>query len=137
MKFVVDTNVLFTFFWRASSTRGLLLRQEFDFFSPELASEEIKEQKDEILRKTGISSEQFNEIWKELSVLVEFVPLEEYSDFFMKVSIAPDEDDIDFLALALKLDCPLWSNDKALKKQSLVEVFDTREFIYILSKNLP
>lgn len=132
MEFVVDTNVLFTFFWKASSTGRLLVKQEFDFFSPELALEEINEHRDEILRKTGISSKQFKELRKDLAIFIEFIPLEEYSLFLQKALVIPDKDDIDFLALALKLDCPVWSNDKDLKQQSLVKVFSTKELIEFL-----
>mgnify|MGYP001595203714 CR=1 FL=1 len=41
MKFVVDTNILFTFLWKDSFTKGILLDQELEFFAPEYALEEI------------------------------------------------------------------------------------------------
>ena len=37
--------------------------------------------------------------------------------------------DIDFFALAVKIGCPIWSNDKLFKKQSEVLVFTTIEII--------
>jgi len=37
MEFVVDTNVLFTFFWEGSFTKKLLVKQELELFSPEFA----------------------------------------------------------------------------------------------------
>jgi len=36
-----------------------------------------------------------------------------------------DEKDTPFLALALKLQCPVWSNDGDFEKQNLVEVYKT------------
>ena len=56
------------------------------------------------------------------------VPVEEYAPFKQKaLSPCPKghEGDWPFLALALKLGCPLWSNDSALKKQSTVKAFST------------
>ena len=41
--------------------------------------------------------------------------------------------DIDFLALALKLKLPVWSNDSHLKKQSKVIVYSTSELLKSLS----
>jgi predicted nucleic acid-binding protein len=56
----------------------------------------------------------------------------------MKEALAiPDPDDIDFTALALKLDCPLWSNDKELKQQTVVKVFSTSELISFLPETRP
>ena len=44
--------------------------------------------------------------------------------------ISPDEKDTVYLALALKLRCGLWSNDKDLKeKQNSVQVYSTEELI--------
>lgn len=137
MEFVVDTNVLFTFFWEGSFTRKLLVKQELELFSPEFALEEINSHCDEILKKTGISLEEFKKLRKELAILVEFIPLEEYSSFMDKASAIPDPDDVDFAALALKLNCPIWSNDKGLKQQSRVKVFSTSELIESLSKTIP
>ena len=137
MDFVVDTNVLFTFFWVGSSTRKLLVKQELDLFSPEFALDEINSHCDEILKKTGISLEEFKRLRRELAILVEFIPLEEYSSFMKEALAIPDPDDIDFTALALKLDCPLWSNDKELKQQTVVKVFSTSDLISLLSETRP
>ena len=69
--------------------------------------------------------------------IVEFIPLEEYSSFMKEALAIPDPDDIDFTALALKLDCPLWSNDKELKQQTVVKVFSTSDLISLLSETAP
>lgn len=42
-------------------------------------------------------------------------------------SITPDKYDQDYFALALKLGCPIWSNDKALKGQKRIKVYSTKE----------
>ncbi len=127
---VVDTNVLLTFFWKDSISRRILPKRAFDFFSPQLALEEMNSHRLEILEKADISGEDFQKIREDLAMLVEFIPFREYSAFLRKVSRIPDKDDIDFIALALKLSAPVWSNDKELKRQSSpVQVFNTKEFI--------
>jgi predicted nucleic acid-binding protein len=134
MKFVVDTNVLFTFFWKESFTKGVLVDQDLEFFAPEFALREINEHRNEILEKTGISLEEFKKLRTDIAICVEFIPLEEYSEFLQRASSIPDPDDVDFIALALKLDLPIWSNDSHLKEQSKVKVFSTKELINFLSK---
>ncbi len=78
MKFVVDTNILFTFFWENSFNKGILLDQDFEFFAPEYALEEINRNKKEIIRKTEISFDKFKELRTDLAICVGFIPLEEY-----------------------------------------------------------
>ena len=131
MKFVVDTNVLFTFFWKDSFTKGLLVDQDLEFSAPEFALEEINKHTDEILKKTGISLDKFKELRRDLAIFVEFIPLKEYKEFLPNaLSLIPMyPNDIDFLALALKLGLQIWSNDPHLKKQSKVKVYTTSEFI--------
>ncbi len=93
------------------------------------ALEEINSHKEEILAKTGLVVDSFKERRKELAVYVEFVSLDEYLGCIDKASNILDKNDVDFIALALKMGCPVWSNDKDLKKQSLIEVYTTGEFI--------
>jgi len=129
LKVVVDSNVLFTLFWEKSFSRHLILRRGIKFFSPEYALEEINKFKREIMKKTGLTEQEFDETRRKIIELVEFVPLKDYQSLLAKAQNIPDKNDIDFIALALKLNCLIWSNDKALKKQSIVEVLSTKEFI--------
>ena len=124
MFFVVDTNVLFSFFWKDSPTRQLLAKHRL--VSPELSLKEINKYESLILSKTKLSSKEFLSLKRELAMLVDFVPIEKYSEFFKKAEnisksfSAKDKqeflDDLDFFALALKLDFPIWSNDRLFKK---------------------
>ena len=129
MRLVADTNILFSFFWKKSLSRKILSSGAAELFSPEFALEEINAYESEIRRKTGLSKEEFRESRKELALLVEFVPVEEYRRFFKSLLSVPDKDDIDFLALALHIGCPIWSQDKALKKQGAVTVYSTAELL--------
>lgn len=129
MRLVVDTNILFSVFWKRSMLPRVMASQELELYSPEFALEEIKRYEQEIRAKTGLSKEEFNAKREELAILVGFVPLEEYQKFLKQLTSTPDKDDIDFLALALKLKCPLWSNDKALKRQGNAKIMSTKELL--------
>ena len=50
------------------------------------------------------------------------------------LKLAPHPKDVEYFALALKFDFPIWSNEKAFKKQSVVNIFTTSELISFLSR---
>ncbi|MFH1649223.1 MAG: PIN domain-containing protein [Candidatus Woesearchaeota archaeon] len=130
MKLVVDTNVLFTYFWESSLLRTVLKTEKLVLLAPEYALVELNKHKELITKKTGITSRKFRVMLAELAETVEFVPLEEYSGFLKKaIKITPDEDDVDFFALALKEECALWTNDKGLEQQNFVLVYSTKDIV--------
>ncbi|MBN1385742.1 hypothetical protein JW968_02065 [Candidatus Woesearchaeota archaeon] len=135
MVLVIDSNVLFTYFWESSVFRefcshGLIM------LSPEFALEEINKYKEEIMKKASISESQFNSYRQELVERVDFIALEDYEEELAQLTkqIVDEEllEDIDLLALAKKLDCPLWSNDVRLQDQSIVITLTTKNIIEVL-----
>ena len=90
------------------------------------AIDELEKHKLEILEKTRLTSKEFEEFKIKLQNVVIFVPFSQYSDKIPRAfNLLPEHPkDIDFLALALKLNAGLVSKDKELKKQSEVTVFD-------------
>ena len=125
---------MFSFFWKKSLVKKLLMNQEMLLFAPEFALEEINKYKKDIIVKAKLTAQEFNILRRELAIAIEFIPFEAYKKYLKKaLSFSPDENDIDFLALSLKLKIPLWSNDKLLKKQNVVQVLETKE---VLSKNM-
>jgi len=81
MKFVVDSNVLFTFFWKNSVFNKLILNYDLELYAPEFALEEIKKYSLEIRKKAKISVSEFNSLRRGLLNIVNFVPLEVYKAF--------------------------------------------------------
>lgn len=133
MKLVVDTNVIFSFFNERSKARELSLLPELELYSPSFALDEIEEHKSEILERFSLTEAQFTLIEKLLGTVVKFVGKEEYSEFLPRaMKLSPDPDDADFFGLALKLDCPIWSEDGKLKDQPQVKVLSTTELIDLL-----
>ncbi|ODS37601.1 hypothetical protein BEH94_10275 [Candidatus Altiarchaeales archaeon WOR_SM1_SCG] len=57
------------------------------------------------------------------------VPFEEIEPFIEKAkAISPDVKDVPYIALALKLNIAVWSNDGPIKKkQNIVKVYPTHE----------
>lgn len=130
MMLVVDTNVLFSFFWEGSATRKILMSQWLELFSPEYGLEEINNHMDEIIEKAKISKKRFISLRRELAGFVRFVPVEDYKGMLKAaLNVSPDSADVDFFALALMVEAPLWSNDRLLKAQRRVLVVSTDELI--------
>ncbi|MFA6327948.1 MAG: PIN domain-containing protein [Candidatus Micrarchaeia archaeon] len=65
------------------------------------------------------------------------IPADKYLAFKHKaLELTPDRDDWPFLALALSLSCPIWSNDRGMKGQTEVRVCSTGELVECLGPKL-
>ena len=131
MDFVLDANILFAALIRDSHTRHIILISDNNFYIPEFFFEELKNKIDELTEKTNLAKEKLEEILLEmiLSSGIKIVPKQEIDEFMEKATfISPDPDDIPYFALALKLACPIWSNDGKLKDQNVVRIYNTKEF---------
>ncbi len=143
---VVDSNVLFTYFWKNALLKEFLAREKVKLTAPAYALYEIEKYKKEICEKAKITNQEFNIIKRELEGLVRFIALEEYVSFFHEVkklgkSLSEEQalgllNDADFLALALQLKIPLWSNDRLLKEQKVVTVLNSREMVELLADEI-
>ncbi|MBI4448965.1 hypothetical protein HY641_02985 [Candidatus Woesearchaeota archaeon] len=130
MRLVVDSNVLMRFFWQKSATRSLLLKTGLDQLSVEFALQEIEKHRERICQQTRISRQEFKEVKNELTTVVRFVPLGDYREFLRKAGqVSPDPEDVDFFALAMKIQAPLWSDEGRLKSQQAVRVCSTNDLL--------
>ena len=146
MQLVVDTNILFTFFWKDSFLNVILTKQHITCHAPEYALVEIKKYASDIQKRAHLSKEAWKTLLQSLAEQVLFIPLENYTSSFSIVVGSSQQSsseqereaflkDADFLALATELKCPLWSHDKLLKKQSIVTVLNTRELIVLFPEH--
>jgi len=133
MNLIIDANVLFASLIREGKTIEILLNPFFNFYAPEFLFDEFEKYKEEILRKTYRKEGEFLEILDKLKELVTIIPREDYKEKIRAAEeISPDANDFDYFALALKLNCAIWSNDKKLKEQKRVKVYSTEELINLL-----
>jgi len=140
MRLVVDANELFAGIIAKgkelqSWTLDILFSDEVELFAPFRLLAELEKNRDEIRRKSGFSLQDFEVFVGVLKLRVRFIPLEQFLDKVPEAKeLAPHLKDIEYFALALKLDCPIWAQEKAFKKQSRVKVFSTSELISFLSE---
>ena len=132
MDIVIDANVLFSILIKEGKTEDIIFQEELRIFAPEFLFEEFEKYRDLILVKTHRSTEEFDRLTNILRKRIKTIPNKETEEYIRQANkICPDENDVDYFALALKLNCPIWSNDKRLKKQDVVKIYSTNELFDI------
>jgi len=130
MDLVVDANIVFAALIKDSFSYYLLFSGRFHLFTPEYIFTELETHKEKILAKTKRTTEEFYRLLEILKRRIIVVPLEELTEYVEKAEkISPDPGDMAYFALALKFNCPIWSNDKKLKQQNKVQVYHTHELV--------
>ena len=110
-----------------------------EFYAPELALYELHRYEPLLLKKSKLTKQELDDIVTRLQNHVTFMPWTFYQHAIPTVlhdlqhstqqELQELLDDIDFLALAVTLHCPLWSRDRLLKQQSIVQVFTTSDVV--------
>jgi predicted nucleic acid-binding protein len=133
MELVMDANILFSALIKDGTTARLLFEPALKLYVPEFIIEEFGKYEDIILKKTSRTRQEFAYIMGAIKEVVVVIPEEEYSEYVDEARVAsPDENDVMYLALALKLKCSIWSNDKKLKNQNKVDVYSTVDLMKII-----
>ncbi len=140
MKLVVDTNIVITEFWSGSAFN--VLKNKVQLIAPELVLEEIQSYEADIKKKAGINQAGFDRERAFLAQNIEFIPIDGYKMQLKEAAAMaghlPAErkgeflEDVDFLALALKEGCPIWTHDKIFRLQERIIIFSTKEIIELL-----
>ena len=134
MDLVIDANILFAVCISSGKTEEVLFSEELHLFAPEFIFEEFKKYENIILEKTKRSQEKFDKLLTILKKKIKTIANEETENFIRTArSISPDQNDADYLALAIKLNCSVWSNDKKLKNQDKIQIITTEELAKFLN----
>lgn len=133
MNIVVDANMVIATLVKDGKTTEAFVNSRLSLYAPEFILEELLKYGEEIAAKTHRSLESLSLMISEILSLVQIVPRSEIEPFLDKArSISPDPKDDVYLALALKLACPLWSNDTRLKEQKEIQIYSTDELLRVL-----
>jgi predicted nucleic acid-binding protein len=128
MLLVVDSNPLISLLISKGTRQDILFCDEIEPISPDWALFEIGKHWKEICSKSKFSEDDLNLSLKLVRERVKPFSLNEYSDKLGEAEeISPHAKDNEFFALALKLNCVIWSDEAAFKKQDKVEVFTSEE----------
>lgn len=141
IRFVIDTNILIGALVKDNSFKARLLKkQNFLFYFPDYGLIEIEKFRDYICskRKKEPTAPSFDYAIKFLLESVTIIPGPLYQDQLSsayRLMEKIDPKDTPFLALALHLECPIWSDDAHLKQQSLVPCYSTGEFLALSNED--
>lgn len=139
MLLVVDANVVFSALYSKSSTFDVFAVNRiyglFEFVAPEYLFSEIENRLDKLLSKSKLPREEIEEILEFIKGEIEIIPSGEFIDAVPKATqmLGNHIKDVPYVALALKLGCPIFSGEKRLKALPSVKVFTPRELLDMLS----
>jgi len=106
----------------------LFFSKDIESKSPDRILFEIGKHWKELADKSGLSEKDLELEFTAIRLQLTTFSLNNFSNLLKKgTETSPDPDDSEYFALALKLNCPIWSEDKELKKQDKVRVFNTKE----------
>ena len=129
MILVIDANPFIAGFLRNSTARKIILSDRITSFSPNWLIDEFERNESELMEKFP-SSDDFFETKKLLFKLVKIVAKHEYSEHMEEASkLTNHTKDVPYFALALSLNCPIWSDEKSFKQQSKVKVCSTSDLV--------
>ncbi len=137
MMLVVDVNITNSALISTTGiTREMLFSDELMLISAEYLRSESEEHEQEIKEKSGLTDGEFKTVLELIFSRITFVSFYEYEKFIAEAKeICPDPDDVEYFALALRLKCPIWSNDQKLKKQDKIKVYNTSELKRLLTNS--
>ncbi len=138
MELIVDANILLAALLKEAITRELLLDSRLKLYAPEhLISETLHllKRNTKIQKRIGLPQKALEEIFYVLTQEIETYPRKTYAASLMEANkIAPHKEDAPYLALALTLHIPIWSNDQGIHAQNKVRVYTTKELLLVLGK---
>ena len=121
MDIVADTNILILFF-RQNPIYDIISNSalyNLKLFVPDLAIEELKKNKEAILKYTNKTKEEVTKLTEKLKSNLIIINKKYFWHYENEAkSLVPHEKDIPFFALALYLQAPIWSNELAFQNQS-------------------
>ena len=132
MLVVVDANVIFSALVKKGNQFKVFetnkIFKKFEFIAPDFLFTELGEKLDKLLLQSSLTKEELSEVFSFIKKQIDFVSFSGFSD---KLKEAEDINfkDSPYLALALKLNCPIFSGDKALKEQTKVKVLNARDLL--------
>lgn len=129
-RIVVDTNIVFKALrLKNSFIREVLNQEKFHFYAPKFLLVEIFKHKEKILKNNTQQEEEFYEYLNLLLQKITFVnediiSIGNYMEAY-RLCKEIDEKDTPFVALALELECDLWTFDQPIKLGLKSKGFDS------------
>ena len=133
MELVVDANVLTAAILKNGLTRELLLDTRLKLCAPEhllLEVQGVFKRDRSIQKRAGLEGKALQEVIYFLTQRIETHSENVFSSSIKEaLTLAPHPEDAPYLALALRLSIPIWSNDLGIRAQKKVKVYSTKDLV--------
>lgn len=137
---VIDANELFSLLIKGNkSSKEIFFSKNLELIAPEFIIEEFARHKEELLLKTHRTEAEFLEVLSVFNDRIKLILEHDFCQFMPEaLRLLPEHTkDAPYMAIALKFNCIIWSEEKLLKKQSAVRVLNTNElFNELISSSL-
>ena len=135
MELVVDVNVVFSSLLSRGDSFNVFavnsMVNKFEFVAPEFLLVELDKHKGEIFKRSKLTRDIFDGALEFVLGQINFIPKDEFSESLLKAEKLASKHlkDVQYVALALELKCPIFSGDKSLKELSGIEVLTPKELL--------
>jgi predicted nucleic acid-binding protein len=134
MQLIIDANIIIAMLIKPGKPIEVFFYSRLILYAPQLLFQELEKNKAEIIKKSRISKEDFEWLYVILKHNITIIPEDEFLKYREEAEkICPDPKDIVYFALALYLQCSIWTNEKKLKEQEKIKIYHTHELIKALS----
>ena len=141
MFLVVDVNVILSSLLGKGNSLDIFainsVFKKFEFVAPEFLLIELEKNTKEIFERSRLLESDFNKLKEFIKMQIRLIPESEFASEIEKAKelLGKDTKDFPYVALALKLNVPIFSGDKILKNCIPDKVFSPREILDRLFKN--
>ena len=138
MIIITDVNILLSAFIKDSTTREIIVKSGQDLCFPEPSLQTIRKHQPLILKKSGLSEEEFSAIWNNIFHFIRIIPVEELKPFWTEATEimgSIDAEDVPFVAAALSQESAvIWSDDKHFDQQQKVMNLKTADMVKLFRR---
>ena len=133
MKFVLDTNIILSALIKDSTTRKIIVKSGWTFYYPEMSFHEVRKYKALVIKKSGMSEDNYNKLLDLILKHIILVPderiitnLEKAKEIMLKI----DPGDVVFVATKLSIsNSIIWSDDSDFDKQKEIKILKTKQVV--------
>ncbi len=133
MHVIVDANVLIAAFLKDSFTRKMLMDERLNIISPEHVFMEVRRvlSRPFMMKRIKINAYNFEKLWDVITSRIHTYPKIFYQAMMAQaLRLADHPEDAPYIALALKLRYPVWTNDPGFQiheTKKVITIYKTRE----------
>jgi len=129
----MDANIFVAALLKDSVMRELIVYSPYNLLFPEIIFDEIEEHKEELIEKSGLSEQEFNQLSLRLLNHVKIISNNltvPHKQEAKRIINHIDSDDVPFIATRLAFNyCPIWSDDAHFQQQNEIEILTTEQLV--------